>query len=83
MSTYQFDANVSAQVDVKEYFAGGGRQRRPLENPLAAEFGIYTKQDLDDFVLNHLPSFTLVRLSSSFYAKSYRVLLVVIPWLVG
>ncbi|CAM9372174.1 unnamed protein product [Ascophyllum nodosum] len=63
LSYYYFYFQPEMKVDVKEYFAGGGRQRRPLENPLAAEFGIYTKQDLDDFVLNHLPSFTLTMLT--------------------
>lgn len=51
------------QLDVAEYIAQGWAKRRPLMNPLAAEFGIYTQEDLDDFIKRHLPTFALVSTS--------------------
>lgn len=55
------NAPSHTQVDVEEYFKSGKHKARPLENPLAAEFGIYSERDLDEFILNHLPTFALVR----------------------
>lgn len=46
---------------MEDYFKLGKHKARPLNNPLAAEFGIYTQKDLDEFLLNHLPGFALVR----------------------
>lgn len=43
-------------------FMQSDRPKKSLENPLAAEFGIYSKADLDDFITRHLPTFKLVRL---------------------
>lgn len=48
------------QMDVTDFIAKGGPKRRPLQNPLAAEFGIYSEQALDDFIERHLPTFALV-----------------------
>lgn len=47
---------------MEDYFKLGKHKKRPLNNPLAAEFGIYSERDLDEFILNHLPGFALVRL---------------------
>lgn len=49
------------QVGVEDYFKLGKHKARPLNNPLAAEFGIYDERQLDEFILNHLPGFALVR----------------------
>lgn len=49
------------QVEVGEYFRTKRFKTRPLENPLAAEFGIYDQYQLDEFTLDFLPTFKLVR----------------------
>lgn len=59
-SSLSFDVYTLAQIDVQDYFSGVGLRRRPLRNPLAAEFGVYSKQALDDFIKTQLSSFTLV-----------------------
>lgn len=48
-------------MGVEDYFKLGRHKARPLNNPLAAEFGIYDERQLDEFILNHLPGFALVR----------------------
>lgn len=50
---------------MEEYFKSGKSKNRPLKDPMAAEFGIYNDRDLDEFILNYLPTFALVRLEPS------------------
>ncbi|CAM9649257.1 unnamed protein product, partial [Ectocarpus sp. 6 AP-2014] len=63
LSYFYFYYEPEMKIDVEEYFSSGRHKNRPLNNPLAAEFGIYNERDLDEFVLNHLPSFALTMLT--------------------
>lgn len=47
-------------MEVDLFIKSGKYRARPLRNPLAAEFGIYTQEDLDDFIDRQLPTFALV-----------------------
>ncbi|CAN0147849.1 unnamed protein product, partial [Ectocarpus fasciculatus] len=54
LSYFYFYYEPEMKIGVEEYFSSGRHKNRPLNNPLAAEFGIYNERDLDEFVLNHL-----------------------------
>ncbi|CAN0014352.1 unnamed protein product [Ascophyllum nodosum] len=44
----------------------GSDAHHRLKNPMSAEFGIRTAEDMDDFLNHHLPHFTLVLLTEHF-----------------
>lgn len=62
LSRRGFGARFGEKVEVDEYFRTPRSEKRPLHNPLAAEFGVYDQHHLDEFILDYLPTFSLVRL---------------------
>eukprot|EP00752_Nemacystus_decipiens_P001803 g1742.t1 len=65
LSYFYFYYEPEMKVGVEEYFNLGKHKSRPLNNPLAAEFGIYNERQLDEFILNHLPGFALTMLTEN------------------
>ena len=73
LSRRGFGARCGEKMEVDEYFRTPRSESRPLHNPLAAEFGVYDQHHLDEFILDYLPTFSLVRFVLSPYARLVRV----------
>lgn len=56
---------LSVQISIEEFLmhpAGSSKDHKLLYNPLSAEFGVRTAEQLDSLISDTLPDFKLVRL---------------------
>ncbi|CAN0081990.1 unnamed protein product, partial [Ectocarpus sp. 6 AP-2014] len=67
LSCYYFYIFPECELSIEDYLMdpahAGDENRHRLRNPLSAEFGVKTTKEMNTFIENHLPDFTLVMLT--------------------